>query len=137
MRQTLMHLAWGLATAALAIATPLRAIGSPDTPPMTAAAAATAMTATAMTATATPAAALPANAGAAVNTPPVASPTTGEYGGGWSQVYCAACVGLGAYALFAGGFTMLPVILANPAAYGTFSGTCVLACRSVLDDLMK
>ncbi len=132
MRQTLMHLAWGLATAALAIATPLRAIGSPDTPPMTAAAAATAMTATA-----TPAAALPANAGAAVNTPPVASPTTGEYGGGWSQVYCAACVGLGAYALFAGGFTMLPVILANPAAYGTFSGTCVLACRSVLDDLMK
>lgn len=130
MRQTLMHLAWGLATAALAIATPLRAIGSPDTPPMTAAA-------TAMTATATPAAALPANAGAAVNTPPVASPTTGEYGGGWSQVYCAACVGLGAYALFAGGFTMLPVILANPAAYGTFSGTCVLACRSVLDDLMK
>jgi hypothetical protein len=131
MRQTLMHLAWGLATAALAIATPLRAIGSPDTPPMTAAAA------TAMTATATPAAALPANAGAAVNTPPVASPTTGEYGGGWSQVYCAACVGLGAYALFAGGFTMLPVILANPAAYGTFSGTCVLACRSVLDDLMK
>lgn len=135
MRQTLMHLAWGLATAALAIATPLRAIGSPDTPPMTAAAA-TAMTATAMTAAA-PAAALPANAGAAVNTPPVASPTTGEYGGGWSQVYCAACVGLGAYALFAGGFTMLPVILANPAAYGTFSGTCVLACRSVLDDLMK
>jgi len=131
MRQTLMHLAWGLATAALAIATPLRAIGSPDTPPMTAAAA------TAMTATATPAAALPANAGAAVNTPPVASPTTGEYGGGWSQVYCAACVGLGAYALFAGGFTMLPVILAHPAAYGTFSGTCVLACRSVLDDLMK
>jgi hypothetical protein len=131
-----MHLAWGLATAALVIATPLRAIGSPDTPPMAPVAATTAVTTTAMPAADIPAA-LPATADAAVNAALLASPTTGEYGGGWSQVYCAACVGLGAYALFAGGFTMLPVILANPAAYGTFSGTCVLACRSVLDDLMK
>ncbi|WP_396223938.1 hypothetical protein [Gemmatimonas sp.] len=136
MRQTLMHLAWGLATAALIIATPLRAIGSPNMPPRAPVAATTALPTTALTGAAITAA-LPVTADAAVNAAPVASPIASEYGGGWTQVYCAACVGLGAYALFAGGFTMLPVILANPAAYGTFSGTCVIACRSVLDDLMK
>jgi hypothetical protein len=48
-----------------------------------------------------------------------------------------ACVGLGTLTLYSGGITMLPIMLANPAAFSTMTGTCVLACESAIKTLLK
>lgn len=105
MRACIQHFAWGLATAALMVMTPVRvaAIRAP----------------------------MPRAA-----TPPVPEPAAAEQqGGGWRELYCAACVGVGTFALYSGGITMLPVLLANPQTVSTLAGSCLLACRSALDDL--
>ena len=60
-----------------------------------------------------------------------------DTGRGWAELYCMACVGLGTLALYSGGITMLPVMLANPAAFSTMTGTCVLACESAIKTLLK
>ena len=60
-----------------------------------------------------------------------------DTGRGWKELYCMACVGLGTLTLYSGGITMLPIMLANPAAFSTMTGTCVLACESAIKTLLK
>jgi hypothetical protein len=124
MRPFITHLAWGLATAALLIGTPLRAAGLPSAR----------ATATAPNATA-PRDAAPENAVPAI--PNAALPVVlDETGGGLGELQCAVCVGAATFALFSGGTSMLPVLLTNTTTVGTIAGACLMACRSVLEDLM-
>lgn len=137
MRAVFHHLAWALATVALVIATPIQAAAfdtGRTTPPV--------MGTAGLTSPARPDAAQsmssPATTRAAISsafaTAAVPQQDTGQ---GWAELYCMACVGLGALALHSGGIAMLPVILGNPSVYGTFAGTCLLACESAIKSLLK
>ena len=130
MRKILKHVAWALAAVALVIATPLQAAASRGhgTTPAPMSAATSAANASAF-ATATPRAPLQ----------PTVPPTQQQQdtGQGWDELYCMACVGMGALALYSGGITMLPVILGNASMYGTLTGTCLLACESAIKSLLK
>lgn len=150
MRKALMNLAWGLATAALAIATPLRAVAE-TTGVRTGQNGSTTYAARAFTPNAAGgllahrtssvvSSAFSANA-------PLAFPSTStsastlasdaEVGGGWDEIICAGCVGVAAYTLFTGGAIMLPVLLTNTSTVGTLTGACLLACRSVFEEMME
>lgn len=124
MRPFITHLAWGLATAALLIGTPLRAAGLPP----------------ALTNATVPNVVAPRDvpAGNAASAPPAAAllADLDETGGGLSELQCAICVGAATFALFSGGTSMLPVLLTNGTTVGTIAGACLMACRSVLEDLM-
>ena len=50
---------------------------------------------------------------------------------------CAGCVAAATFSLFLGGIEMLPVLLANPEMIGTFTGVCLMACRSVIQEMLK
>lgn len=119
MRALLHRVTWIVAAVALVIATPVQAAAgnrSLSTSPASASAAASTTT-------------------SATNS--VASIQSQETGRGWAELYCMACVGLGTLTLYSGGITMLPVILANPAAFTTMTGTCVLACESAIKTLLQ
>jgi len=137
MRAIFKHVAWALATVALVIATPIQAAaydGGSTTPSVMGTTGAT----TTVRPDATPNATSPAVTRVAIASA-LATPTLQQQdsGRGWAELYCMACVGLGALALYSGGITMLPVILGNPAVYGTFTGTCLLACESAIKSLLK
>lgn len=138
MRTTLNHLAWGLATVALAIATPVRAAAFER--PIAGRAVPTAATPTIARADLSVRAntTIPEANTIAVTTPRavVNIPTQSETGAGWAELYCVGCVALGTYALYTGGISMLPIILANPEAVGALTGLCLTACRSALEALM-
>lgn len=133
MRETFMHFAWALATAALMVATPLRAAavdrGAPAHVSSVRSAATTAGSLLALRAVTAPTPA-PATLDAAFG-------TANETGGGWNEILCAGCVGVATYALFSGGITMLPVMLATPEIVGTLTGACLMACKSVITEMLK
>lgn len=148
MRTPLHRLTWVTAAIALIIATPVQAAagnGSPSQWPATA----SSTTAT----TTTVQSRLPGQPGKVTTPPPtiavrtaitealpatsIVSARSQNTGRGWAELYCMACVGLGTLALYSGGITMLPVMLANPAAFSTMTGTCVLACESAIKTLLK
>lgn len=146
MRKALMNLAWGLATAALAIATPLRAVAE-TTSVRTGQNGSITYVARAITpnaaggilansTTRVGSSTLAANAPSAFKSPAI-SVSDAEVGGGWDELICAGCVGVAAYTLFTGGAIMLPVLLTNPTAVGTLTGACIMACRSVLEEMME
>jgi hypothetical protein len=118
MRKALQILAWGLAVAAMVVATPLRA-------------GATGGAGYALAAQST--ADAPSHVQA--NTP--RTPVVMEVGGGWDELLCAACVGAATYALFSGGTVALPVLLSNTGTVGTLAGACLNACKSVIGEMMK
>ena len=141
MRAIFKHFAWALATVALVIATPIQAAayhGGSTTPSVVGAAGATTTVRPDAAPNATPNATAPAVTRVAIASA-LATTTLQQQdsGRGWAELYCMACVGLGALALYSGGITMLPVILGNPAVYGTFTGTCLLACESAIKSLLK
>lgn len=148
MRAHLHRLAWITAAIALIIATPVQAAAGNRSPNQ--------WPATASTTTATTTSAQSRSLGqpGKVKTPPptiavrtaitealsatsIPSTRSQDTGRGWAELYCMACVGLGTLALYSGGITMLPVMLANPAAFSTMTGTCVLACESAIKTLLQ
>jgi hypothetical protein len=128
-----MHFAWALATAALMVATPLRAVALDRGVPAHATSVRSAATTTGSP-VAFGAVAAPTPAPATLET---AFGSANETGGGWNEIICAGCVGVATYALFSGGITMLPVMLANPELVGTLTGACLVACRSVITEMLK
>jgi hypothetical protein len=148
MRAPYHRLTWVTAAIALIIATPVQAAAGNRSP--------TQWPATASTTTATTTSVQSRSLGqpGKVTTPPptiavrtavteafsatsIPSTRSQDTGRGWAELYCMACVGLGTLALYSGGITMLPVMLANPAAFSTMTGTCVLACESAIKTLLK
>ena len=111
MRALLHRVTWIVAAVALVIATPAQAVASNRS--------------------------LSTSPASSSATTSVASIQSQETGRGWAELYCMACVGLGTFTLYSGGITMLPVILANPAAFTTMTGTCVLACESAIKTLLQ
>lgn len=148
MRAPHHRLAWVTAAIALIIATPVQAAaGNRPLSQWPATASSTNSTTTAVQSrslgqpgpvtTPPPTIAAPtavAEAHSATSMPSRQSPDTGR---GWAELYCMACVGLGTLALYSGGITMLPVMLANPAAFSSMTGTCVLACESAIKTLLQ
>ncbi len=133
MRVAFMHFTWALATAALMVATPLRAVALDRGAPVHATSVRSAATTTS-TAVALGATTAPTPTPAALET---VFDSTNETGGGWNEILCAGCVGVATYALFSGGITMLPVMLANPEVVGTLTGACLMACKSVITEMLK
>lgn len=125
MRPVITHFAWGLATAALLIGTPLRAAGLSTVRPS--------VTAPNIIA---PRDAAPENTVRANPNAALSAVLDDETGGGLGELQCAVCVGAATFALFSGGTSMLPVLLTNTTTVGTIAGACLMACRSVLEDLM-
>ena len=139
MRTLFTNLAWTLATVALVVATPLQAAayGSPRTTNADPVAAGTTTTTT-KAQSAARSARSPDTTRAAVTTAVAATALPQQDAGrGWAELYCMACVGLGTLALYSGGITMLPVILGNASMYGTLTGTCLLACESVIRTVLR
>lgn len=134
MRSFLDHLAWGLATVALVVATPLSSAALERPPLAHPASVAPAGVAALPAVTARAIAPAMPNATRHTTVPIAESPETGR---GWAELYCMGCVGLGTLALYSGGISMLPVILANPDAVAVLAGSCLMACRSVLETMMK
>jgi len=137
MRAIFKHFAWALATVALVIATPIQAAaydGGSTTPSVMGTTGATTTVRPDATPNATSSAVTRVGIASALATTTLQQQDSGR---GWAELYCMACVGLGALALYSGGITMLPVILGNPAVYGTFTGTCLLACESAIKSLLK
>jgi hypothetical protein len=135
MRTRFHHVAWTLAAVALVIATPVPVAA--DRGPMT-----TDSAPIVADRETRPRAVGGGTATAAARAPDITAftvinPQPRDTGQGWSELYCMACVGLGTLALYSGGITMLPVILGNPAANGTLTGTCVLACESAIKTLLR
>lgn len=126
MRSFLMSCLWGLATAALLVATPVRAAGArlSSVTPVTTIASASSVTP-------------PASFVFTAPTPSVVADLASETGGGWNEVVCAGCVAAATVTLFLGGIEMLPVLLANPEMIGTFTGVCLMACKSVIQEMLK
>lgn len=144
MHTSLHRLAWITAAIALIIATPVQAVAGNRSP--------TQQPATASTTTSVHSGSI--GQPATVTTPPptlavrtavteassatsIPSTQSQDTGRGWAELYCMACVGLGTLALYSGGITMLPVMLGNPAAFSTMTGTCVIACESAIKTLLK
>ena len=137
MRTVFTNFAWTLATAALVVATPLQTAAdsaSRTTIPIpTAAGTTTTAGDGAVRTTSSPDIARAATTSAFA----AATVQRQDTGRGWAELYCMTCVGLGTLALYSGGITMLPVILGNASMYGTLAGTCLLACESVINTLLK
>jgi hypothetical protein len=136
MRAIFNHLAWGLATIALVVATPIQAAAGSRTAAPVSASAPAAMSGSGHALDTHGMSAITTQA-AVSNTFAAAALQQQDTGQGWAELYCMACVGLGALALYSGGITMLPVILSNPATFGTLAGTCLLACESAIEKLLK
>lgn len=138
MRQHFMTSMWGLATAALLIATPVRAgalvnVGV-NAPAVTLAGETSRSSVRGV-------AGRSADHGGDVRTPaatvPEAASGETETGGGWNELVCTGCVATATLGLFMGGLQSLPVLLANPELVGTFTGVCIVACRTVIEEMLK
>ena len=144
MRAHLHRLAWITAAIALVIATPVQAAAGNRSPTRRPATASTTTSAQSRSlgqpgpvTTPPPTIAVRTAITEALSATSIPSTRSQDTGRGWAELYCMACVGLGTLALYSGGITMLPVMLANPAAFSTMTGTCVLACESAIKTLLQ
>ena len=140
MRTPLHRLTWVTAAIALIIATPVQAAAgdqSRSASPATTSAQSRSLGQPGPVTTPPPTIAVRTAITEALSATSIPSTRSQDTGRGWAELYCMACVGLGTLALYSGGITMLPIMLANPAAFSTMTGTCVLACESAIKTLLQ